>query len=149
MEDAKGRVGTTEETKRVVEESGGGGPADGTWTSLAERQLQIGRLVAARPGAPVIGKENRFPDVRLIRAPPPRAPRPAPPCPSILGVRRSVSYTEFPTKKSLNSVTERLLEIAFFLFRPSIETMSDRKALQSTMRWKDTSADLAATFQGR
>ncbi|GBP37048.1 hypothetical protein EVAR_31046_1 [Eumeta japonica] len=32
---------------------------------------------------------------------------------------------------------------------PSIETMSDRKALQSTMRWKDTSADLAATFQGR
>ncbi|GBP65538.1 hypothetical protein EVAR_87514_1 [Eumeta japonica] len=35
------------------------------------------------------------------------------------------------------------------IIRPSIEIMSDRKALQSTMRWKDTSAHLAATFQGR
>ncbi|GBP96440.1 hypothetical protein EVAR_99895_1 [Eumeta japonica] len=33
--------------------------------------------------------------------------------------------------------------------RPSIEIMSDRKDLQSTMRWKDTSADLAATLQQR
>ncbi|GBP46755.1 hypothetical protein EVAR_87009_1 [Eumeta japonica] len=34
-------------------------------------------------------------------------------------------------------------------FTPSIETISDRKALQSTMRWKDTSTDLAAMFPGR
>ncbi|GBP70966.1 hypothetical protein EVAR_48974_1 [Eumeta japonica] len=44
---------------------------------------------------------------------------------------------------------KQMLEIAFFLFRPSIETISDRNALQSMMRWKDTSADLAATFQER
>ncbi|GBP83607.1 hypothetical protein EVAR_61221_1 [Eumeta japonica] len=41
-----------------------------------------------------------------------------------------------------------LLEIAFLL-RPSIETMSGRKDLQLTMRWKDTPADLATTLQER
>ncbi|GBP88705.1 hypothetical protein EVAR_60641_1 [Eumeta japonica] len=46
-------------------------------------------------------------------------------------------------------ITALLNNTAFNTARPSIETISDRKALQSMMRWKDTSAALAVPLQGR
>ncbi|GBP54717.1 ATP-binding cassette sub-family A member 3 [Eumeta japonica] len=52
-----------------------------------------------------------------------------------------------PNRHVRPNILDGYLYVANKTIRPSIETMSDRKALQSTMRWRDTSADLAATAQ--
>ncbi|GBP95311.1 SAC3 domain-containing protein 1 [Eumeta japonica] len=64
-------------------------------------------------------------------------------------VRQDAIIQQLPAAQCMLLLEPMIRFYVLYSYMPSIETMSDRLALQSTMRWKDTSADLASTLQGR